>query len=163
MAHEAARSLSDAQPRIFWSDRADASALAPSLTGNQSCDLVIVGGGFTGLWAAIQAKEQDPARDVVVLEAETVGFGASGRKGGFADASLTHGLRNGVRHFGHETAMLHQLGLENFHGIAATLNRYHIDADWDPRGILYVATEPYQLSYLARLRLRPSRLAVPSA
>jgi monoamine oxidase len=148
MAQEIARSLSDAQPRVFWSDRADAPAPAPSLAGAQNCDLVIVGGGFTGLWAAIQAKEQDPSRDVVVLEAETGGFGASGRNGGFVDASLTHGLRNGVRHFGHETAVLHQLGLENFDEIAATLNRHHIDADWDPRGILYVATEPYQVNYL---------------
>jgi glycine/D-amino acid oxidase-like deaminating enzyme len=111
---------------------------------------MIVGGGFTGLWAAIQAKEQDPARDVVLLEAQTVGFGASGRNGGFVDSSLTHGLSNGVRHFGQKTTVLHKVGLDNFEAMAATLRRYQIDADWDPRGILYVATQPYQLKDLHR-------------
>jgi glycine/D-amino acid oxidase-like deaminating enzyme len=147
-ACEVARALADAEPRIFWSDRADAPPPAPRLDGTEDCDLVIVGGGFTGLWAAIQAKEQDPARDVVVLEAQTVGFGASGRNGGFVDSSLTHGLRNGVRHFGQETRALQRVGLENLDAMAAALHRYHIDADWDPRGILYVATQPHQLNEL---------------
>lgn len=148
MAREAARSLADAEPKIFWSDRTDAPPPALRLAGAESCDLVIVGGGFTGLWAAIQAKEQDPARDVVVLEAHTVGFGASGRNGGFVDSSLTHGLSNGVRHFGQQTSALHRVGLDNLDAMAATLHRYQIDADWDPRGILYVATQPYQLKDL---------------
>ena len=147
-AREFARSLADAEPTIFWSDRADAPPPAPRLDRTESCDLVIIGGGFTGLWAAIQAKEQEPTRDVVVLEAQTVGFGASGRNGGFVDGSLTHGLRNGVRHFGQETTVLHKVGLANLDAMAATLHRYHIDADWDPRGILHVATQPYQLNEL---------------
>ena len=48
----------------------DAPAPAPPLTGDATCDLAIVGGGFTGLWAAILAKQDDPGRDVVVLEGE---------------------------------------------------------------------------------------------
>ena len=60
-------------------------------------DVLVVGGGFTGLWAAVQAKEEEPDRDVVLLESDTVAEGASGRNGGFADPSLTHGLSNGLR------------------------------------------------------------------
>jgi len=141
-------SLSDAQPRVFWSDRTDAPDPASSLTGAYSSDLVIVGGGFTGLWAAIEAKEQDPAREVVLLEAERVGFGASGRNGGFVDASLTHGLVNGVRHFPREIDVLQRLGLENLDGIGRTMTRHGIEADWDFRGMLYVATQPHQVSHL---------------
>jgi glycine/D-amino acid oxidase-like deaminating enzyme len=149
MDHRAAvRSLADTQPKVFWSDRPDAPPSAPRLTGHDDAGLVIVGGGFTGLWAAIQAKEEDPRRDVVLLEARTIGFGASGRNGGFVDASLTHGLHNGVRHFGSEIGTLHQLGLQNLGDIADTLRRHDVGAEWDSRGMLYVATEPYQVSQL---------------
>ena len=142
------RSLADAQPTVFWSDRPDSPPRRPSLVRQETADLVIVGGGFTGLWAAIQAKEQDPSRDVVLLEAETIGFGASGRNGGFVDASLTHGLVNGVRHFPADIAVLHRLGLENLDGIEATLTRHGVEADWDARGMLYVATQQHQLTEL---------------
>ena len=67
-------------------------------------DVVVVGAGFTGLWTAIALTDTDPPLRVVVLEAETVGFGASGRNGGFCSASLTHGLANGIRHFPDELA-----------------------------------------------------------
>jgi glycine/D-amino acid oxidase-like deaminating enzyme len=51
-----------------------------------SVDVVVVGGGFTGLWTAYYLLEAEPALDVVVLEAEHVGFGASGRNGGWVSA-----------------------------------------------------------------------------
>jgi glycine/D-amino acid oxidase-like deaminating enzyme len=142
------RALADAQPRVYWSDRTDGPPPRPSLVGEVRADLVIVGGGFTGLWAAIQAKEEDPSREVVLLEAQTIGFGASGRNGGFVDASLTHGLDNGLRHFPDEIATLHRLGLDNLDGIADTLRRYDIEAEWDVRGMLYVATRPHEVPLL---------------
>jgi glycine/D-amino acid oxidase-like deaminating enzyme len=49
-------------------------------------DLAIVGGGYTGLWTAIRAKERDPERSVVIVEASTIGWAASGRNGGFVEA-----------------------------------------------------------------------------
>ena len=143
-----ARALADAEPEVYWSSVTPLPDPAPELASTDSANLVIAGGGFTGLWAAIQAKEEDPGCDVVILEAETIGSGASGRNGGFVDASLTHGLLNGVRHFGAEAKVLHKLGLANLRGIARTLAEHHIDADWDARGMLYVATEEYQLAEL---------------
>jgi len=53
----------------------------------ESCDLCIVGGGYTGLWTAIIAKERDPSRDVVLIDAHEVGSAASGRNGGFIESS----------------------------------------------------------------------------
>ena len=73
--------------------------------------------GFTGLWTAIALTDTDPSLRVVVLEAETVGFGASGRNGGFCQASLTHGLANGIRHFPDELAILEREGLANLAGL----------------------------------------------
>ncbi len=93
------RVLRDASPVPFWLDRPDAPEPAGPLEGPTEADLAIVGGGFTGLWAAIQAKEEQPDRDVVLLEQDTIAFGASGRNGGFCDASITHGLANGIDRF----------------------------------------------------------------
>ena len=119
------------------------SRRAPALDGAViDADLCIVGGGFTGLWAALHAKADDPARDVVVLEAETAGFGASGRNGGFGVASLTHGLENGLARFAEEMAALERLGLENFAGLRADLERHGIDCDFEPTGELTALTEP---------------------
>jgi flavin-dependent dehydrogenase len=90
--------MRDASPVPFWLDR-PRPAEAPPLDGATEADLAVVGGGFTGLWAAVLAKQQRPERDVLLLEAETAGAGASGRNGGFVDASLTHGLPNGAGRF----------------------------------------------------------------
>jgi glycine/D-amino acid oxidase-like deaminating enzyme len=68
----------------------------PALQGDARADLAIVGGGFAGLWAALEALERDPGREVVLLEGGVVGIGASGRNGGFCAATLTHGHENRV-------------------------------------------------------------------
>ena len=70
----------------------------PVLRGHREVDVAIVGGGFTGLWTAYQLREADPSLKVAVIEREVIGFGASGRNGGFAmtllDMSLAHLRRN---------------------------------------------------------------------
>jgi glycine/D-amino acid oxidase-like deaminating enzyme len=119
----------------------------PALVGSTDADLCIVGGGFTGLWAALHAKADDPARDVVLLEAETAGFGASGRNGGFAIASLTHGLSNGLSRFADEMKTLERLALENYEGLKADLATRGIDCDFEENGDLGVALEPHQLEW----------------
>ena len=97
------------------------------------------------LWAAVQAKERDPGRDVVVLEGDAVAEGASGRNGGFADPSLTHGLMNGLHHFPREMQTLEKLGHENYEGYLEALERHGIDARLERTGSLAVATAAYQL------------------
>ncbi len=138
-AHRAA--YADAEPRPFW--RAP-DEVSPALRGTVDADLCIVGGGFTGLWAALHAKAGDPSREVVLLEAETIGFGASGRNGGFCVASLTHGIENGLARFADEMDVLERLGLENFDGLVADLERYSIACDFEPTGELTALLEPYQ-------------------
>ena len=66
-------------------------------------------------------RRRDPGRDVVLLEARTAGWAASGRNGGFCSASLTHGLRNGLDRFPAEMATLERLGRENLDGIEAAV------------------------------------------
>ena len=108
-------------------------------------DVAIVGGGFTGLWTAIALTDTDPTLRVVVLEAATVAYGASGRNGGFCEASLTHGLANGIRHFPDELDILEREGVENLDGLIAFTREHGIDCDLEETGTLALADQPYQV------------------
>ena len=145
------RSYADAQPRPFWLSQPGALRPGDPLEGNREADLVVVGGGLTGLWAALLAKEEDPHREVVLLEGERVAFGATGRNGGFMDASLTHGIENGVSRWPDEMPRLEQLGRENFAAIKEAMERHGIDAGFEETGELAFATEPYQAEWLPEL------------
>jgi glycine/D-amino acid oxidase-like deaminating enzyme len=144
---ELERSLVGASTTPFWLD-VPTPAHAPRLVGDETADLLVVGGGFCGLWTALQAKEHDPARDVVLIEGKRVAWAASGRNGGFVETTLTHGDENGRRHFADELEAIEELAAENFAGLRATLERYGIDAEWEETGVLAVATEPHQVDEL---------------
>jgi glycine/D-amino acid oxidase-like deaminating enzyme len=141
--------LADAEPRVFWLDDKAAPEHSPSLLGPTDADLAVVGGGYTGLWTALRAKERYPELDVVLLESEICGSAASGRNGGFCDASLTHGFANGLARWPEEIDQLEQLGADNLAAIGETIGRYGIDCDWRLSGELTVATEPHHLDELA--------------
>jgi glycine/D-amino acid oxidase-like deaminating enzyme len=140
--------LRDATPAPYWLDRVDRPAARAALDVHVVTDLCIVGGGFSGLWTAILAKERDPSRDVVVLEGNRVGWAASGRNGGFCSASLTHGRANGTERFPDEIGRLEELGRENLDAIAEAVDRYGIDCDFERPGTTTVATEPHQVEWL---------------
>ncbi|PWU52792.1 FAD-dependent oxidoreductase [Micromonospora globispora] len=143
------RALADAAPVPYWLDRPERPDPLPPLTGADSTDLLVIGGGYAGLWTALLAKQADPDRDVLLVEAGTCGWAASGRNGGFCAASLTHGLANGVDRFPGEIDELERLGRENLDAIAATVAEHRIDCDFERTGELSVAVEPYQLAGLA--------------
>ncbi|MFI5952231.1 NAD(P)/FAD-dependent oxidoreductase [Cryptosporangium sp. NPDC051539] len=138
------KSLADVQHGVYWLEDPGRPDARPALTADTSCDLAVVGGGYSGLWAALIAKERDPSLDVVLLEGSRIGHAASGRNGGFCAASLTHGLGNGLSRWPSELAELERLGSANLRAIEDALTRHGIDAEWERTGALNVATEPYQ-------------------
>ena len=142
------RLVAAAKPRPFWLDRPDAPPAREPVSGDMACDLAVIGGGFTGLWAALLAKEANPGRSVVVLEGNRVGWAASGRNGGFCDASLTHGAANGRERFPSEYATLQRLGAENLTAIETAIGRIGIDCGFERTGTIEVATEDYQVTGL---------------
>ena len=108
----------------------------------------MVGGGYSGLWTALIAKERDPGREVVLLEGSRIGWAASGRNGGFCASSLTHGLGNGIERFPGELRTLNRLGASNLDAIEAAVERYGISCGWERTGELSVATAPWQAAEL---------------
>jgi glycine/D-amino acid oxidase-like deaminating enzyme len=144
-------SLTDAEPTSYWLDDPARPEPLPALAGAAEADLVVVGGGYTGLWTALLARERSPSRSVMVLEAGRCGDQASGRNGGFASASLTHGFWNGLSRWPAELDTLDRLGAENLSAIGGTIERLGIDCDWRLTGELSVATRPHQVEELAEL------------
>src|SRR5205085_9775327 len=82
----------EVEPRLppWWLDEAGEVEEAPPLEGDLDADVVVVGGGYTGLWTALAVREREPSARVVVLEAETCGAGPSGRNGGFCHGYWSH-------------------------------------------------------------------------
>ncbi|HEV2932820.1 MAG TPA: FAD-dependent oxidoreductase [Streptosporangiaceae bacterium] len=137
-----------AEPKPFWLDRPDAPAVRERLSGEVACDLAVIGGGFTGLWTALLFKELYPERSVVLVEGNRVGWAASGRNGGFCDASLTHGAANGRDRFPSEFDILQRLGARNLDAIQAAVDRHGIDCGFERTGTIAVATQEYQVAGL---------------
>ncbi len=145
----AVHALAGAERMPFWLDDPARPDHLPSLNGDARTDLLVVGGGYTGLWTALRAKERDPGRDVVVLEAARCGDEASGRNGGFAESTLTHGFGNGVARWPDELPTLLRMGSRNLDGLVDSVARYGIDCGLDRSGELGVATRPHEVEGLA--------------
>lgn len=133
--------LNDAKLCSLWLDDAARPEPLEPLSRNLRVDLLIVGGGFTGLWAAIQAKEANPDREVALIEATEVAEGSSGRPCGIISTSIMHGLKNAARIFPKDLDALEALGRENMDGFKASLVRYDIDAQAEWNGELTVSVD----------------------
>ncbi|GAA3653300.1 FAD-dependent oxidoreductase [Nocardioides ginsengisoli] len=140
--------LGEARQACFWIEDVGDPGPPELLRGDHRGDLVVVGGGFAGLWTAVRAKERDPGRHVVLLEGERLGWAASGRNGGFCSASLTHGYENGRSRWPDEIDTLERMGRENLDGIECTVREHGLDADFERTGNLAVAVEPHQVAWL---------------
>ena len=132
--------IADAETFPYWLDDVDEPDSNPTAVHNEDCDLCVVGGGFTGLWTAIIAKQRNANSEVVLIEAHEIGSGASSRNGGFMDYSLTHGIANAQERFPDEVAVLEQLGRDNITEIEKVIRDYKIDCDFERNGAIEVAS-----------------------
>lgn len=120
----------------------------PPLIGAITCDLLVVGGGYTGLWTALHAARRNPGQRIVLIEANRIGWAASGRNGGFVDASLTHGRENGKSRWPNEIDTLNAMGLQNLDSMQHDIEELGLNTEWQRTGMLSVATEPHQVDWL---------------
>jgi len=132
----------------FWIDDVKDAHEFPALRGEITADLAIVGGGYLGLWTAVLAKQRNPDAKVVLLEGRTLGWAASGRNGGFCEASLTHGEENGMSRWPNEYDQLDRLGMQNLDEIEASVASLGLDCDFERTGSLDLAIEPHEIEWL---------------
>jgi glycine/D-amino acid oxidase-like deaminating enzyme len=133
----------------YWVREAGDVTSRPPLATDRDADLLIVGGGYTGMWTAWHAHKLAPEARIVLLESEPVcGRGPSGRNGGFCEASLTHGFGNGLSRWPDELEQLITMGRENLDGIERTVHEHGIDCDFVRAGSFAVATQDHQVAPL---------------
>ncbi|MFE7973711.1 NAD(P)/FAD-dependent oxidoreductase [Streptomyces shenzhenensis] len=132
----------------FWYADDGLPAVREPLRGDASADVVIVGGGYTGLWTAYYLKQAAPFLRVTVLEQKFCGYGASGRNGGWLYNGVAGRDRYAKLH-GHEAAVRLQRAMNDTVGeVVAVTEAAGIDADLHRGGVLEVATTPAQLARL---------------
>jgi len=140
-----------AHPSLWFSALGERPA-RPALAGRRSADVCIVGGGFSGLWTALELRRADPGLEVVVLEREHVGFGASGRNGGWVMGELSGGFAAWSERGGAAAAAAQQRAIAATVGeIGSAVEEAEIDCDFVRCGALDVAQSPVEWE---RLRAR---------
>ena len=149
----------------WWLDEARAwegdAPEAPPLGADCEADVAIVGGGYTGLWTALAVRERDPSARVVVLEAEEVGWGPSGRNGGFL-----HGYWTELAHlrdvFGEAGALaVARAGARIVPAVRAWTEERGVDVWFREGGLLKVSAAPAQDASLSAPVEAARSLGVP--
>jgi glycine/D-amino acid oxidase-like deaminating enzyme len=126
----------------YWLEEAGEVAPLPELVGERSADVVVIGGGYTGLWTAWQVKALEPEARVVLLEADLCGRGPSGRNGGFCN-SMWFSLPNMRRRWGDEPALaVARAARDAIDGVEAFCDEEGVDAWFRRGGYLRVSTAP---------------------
>jgi glycine/D-amino acid oxidase-like deaminating enzyme len=146
--HDGVRALpKDYAAYSFWLENAgDDLAPRPPLDGPTEVDVAILGAGFSGLWTAYQLLRRDPSLDVLVVEREIAGFGASGRNGGWccADFPLSPSIMS--TRYGLETARAVSLAMiDSVDDVERVCATEGIDAHFARGGALAIARAAYDL------------------
>jgi glycine/D-amino acid oxidase-like deaminating enzyme len=134
----------------YWQASRALRPAAPAVEGAVNVDVAVIGGGYTGLSTAYHLKVADPGLDIAVLEAETAGFGASGRNAGFV--MTLFGSSVGLMKLLHGKKRIreaHDFMVDAIHSLEEMISENGIDCDYQRSGFLRVATTP---SYASRIR-----------
>ncbi len=135
------------QPMSLWLDQLDEQVGArPSLDGDCTVDVAIVGAGYTGLWTAYSLLRAEPSLRVLVIERETVGFGASGRNGGWCVGELAGGLEGAIASYGRGPAIgLTRAIMDTVDEVGRVVADEGIDCGFAKGGVIRLARTGEQL------------------
>ncbi|MCG8707331.1 FAD-dependent oxidoreductase [Brenneria sp. 4F2] len=140
------------KPYSFWLDTLSEEVVAPALQDDISCDLAIVGGGYTGLWTALLARKRWPEKRIVILEAKRCGCEASSRNGGFCSPSISHGASIAINRWPKEAEKIIALGRANLDELEADLDDYGMQIEFERSGQLNLASHPWQIAGLRSMQ-----------
>jgi glycine/D-amino acid oxidase-like deaminating enzyme len=130
----------------FWHESLPPEPPRPALPGSRDADVCVVGAGYTGLWTAYELRRADPSLDVVVVEAETAGFGASGRNGGWVLGALAGGRGRWEARGGREAALALERAIQaTVDEVGRVVAEEGIDCDFVKGGSLHVAQTALEL------------------
>ncbi|MFC9687071.1 NAD(P)/FAD-dependent oxidoreductase [Kribbella sp. NPDC056951] len=137
-------------PLNLWADSGTGVRSArPALAGDRDADVVIVGAGYTGLWTAYYLAKADPSLRIVVLEQETVGFGASGRNGGWCSALFPASARKLADLPGSSRSAaidMHRAMQDSVNEVGLVSAAEGIDCDYHKGGTIVLARSQAQLA-----------------
>ena len=137
---------------ILWSDAIpEPRGIRPCLEGRVTADVCIIGAGYTGLWTAYYLKQRAPTINVVIVEAESAGFGASGRNGGWVSGSLAqqHRYLDGLA--ADERRACYRVIFDMVDEVGRVITREGINCEYHKGGVLYAAARyPEQETRLRR-------------
>lgn len=137
--------------KSFWLETAGEYQERVPLAGERSADVCIIGGGFTGLSAALHLRELDSSLRVVVLESDVVGFGASGRNAGFSMTLFGLSPEVTAWRFGLERLReADEYMVRVVELVGRRVEEHAIDCDYEPNGLLTVAANDAQRRRLQR-------------
>jgi glycine/D-amino acid oxidase-like deaminating enzyme len=127
----------------YWIEEAGEVEPRPALAGEREADVLVVGGGYTGMWTAWYLRQLEPGARIVLLEAEPLcGHGPSGRNGGFCNG-MWFSLATMRDRWGREGALATALAAQEAVGrIERFCSEYEIDAWFRPAGYVQVSTAP---------------------
>jgi len=130
--------------RSYWMETAPYEP-GPPLDGDRRVDVAIVGGGYCGLWAAYHLKQAQPSLDVAVLESDVVGYGASGRNGGFVMSLVSRSLAALRAEYGvEEGRAAHEAVVQAIDAIGRFCSEHGVDCEYEKNGLLTVSTAAWQ-------------------
>ena len=141
--------MSDIAARCWWLAEALArpefrGEPARPLAADTAADVVVVGGGYTGLWAAWHLRQLEPGIDIVVLERDECGFGPSGRNGGFINGFYDH-AGTLLDLFGRDGALrVIEAGARTVEELGQWMTAHSVDAWFRHEGYIGVASSPAQ-------------------
>jgi glycine/D-amino acid oxidase-like deaminating enzyme len=133
-------------PDSLWWNTIPAVVPRPSLDGDREADVIIVGAGYTGLWTAYYLLEHSPKLDVVVVEREVAGFGASGRNGGWCSALFPARLDRIAKESSRDEAIRLQRTMNaTVDEVGRVVAQHGLDVGWHKGGTVIVSRNELQL------------------
>jgi glycine/D-amino acid oxidase-like deaminating enzyme len=147
----------------WWLEEAGPVAPTRPLEGDATADVVVVGGGYLGLWSAWQLLELEPGVDVLVLESEVCGHGPSGRNGGFCETLWPDAAILRDRAGDAAALAVCRASEDAVRAIGAWCETNEVDAWYRPAPMLRVATTPSQVGSWNEVVRAASDLGDPNA